>query len=397
MRNIFNHLPSSINKIHKNIIVERAKGSWVYCTKGKKYLDLTSGIGALSTGHCHNHVSDMVKKQIDRYVHIPQQVYGSHLIQIELTNKLLDISSFKNLDNIFYTSSGSEATDNAIKIARRFTKKKNIIAMNKGFHGRSLGALSVTSSNLSCKLDSQPLIPGVFFCNTPKKSDLDIILNHQSSLEETSCIILEPVMGEGGIYSIEKDFLEYVRFICKENNILLIADEVQCGSGRTGTWWNIEQKGIIPDMITFGKGIASGYPLAGIISSSEIMNVGKNYLGGTYGGNAICSAAASATIDIFNNEKLLENVNNISLYFDKKLKKMRNINKIKDIRKYGLMIAIELNNDDVSNIVKKLRNNGILILQSGDKGQFIRLLPSLNITKDELDIFFKVFDFILEK
>ncbi len=393
MRNILNHLPSSINKIHKSIIVNGAKGSWVFCDKGKQYLDLTSGIGALSTGHCHSHISKMVKKQADKYVHIPQQVYGSHSIQIELTSKFLDMSPFKSLDNIFYTNSGSESTDNALKLARRFTGKKNIIAMNKGFHGRSLGALSITSSNLSCKLHTQPLIPGVFFCNTPSKSDLDLILNHQSSPEETSCIILEPVMGEGGIYSIDEDFLQYVRKVCTENNILFIADEVQCGSGRTGTWWNIEQKNVIPDIITFGKGVASGYPLAGILSRSEILSAGNNYLGGTYGGNAVCSAAALATIDIFNKENILQNVNYMSNYFDAKMKNIDKIGKIKNIRKYGLMIGIEMvNEEEIPYIISKMRENGVLLLRAGDRGQYIRLLPPLNISSIELDIFFEKFN-----
>lgn len=396
MDNIISHLPQSINKLHKSLIVNKAIGSWVYCINGKKYLDLTSGIGALSTGHSHPKIIEAIKKQVDKYVHIPQQVFGSHTTQIELTKKILSISP-KNLDNIFYTNSGSESTDNALKISRKYTGKKNIIAINKGFHGRSLGALSVTSSNLNCKLDTQPLIPGIFFCNSPQKNDLDLILNFQSSPDDTACIILEPVLGEGGIYSIEEDFLKYVRKICTQHNIILILDEVQCGIGRTGTWWNFEQKNIIPDMITFGKGIASGFPLAGIIGKSCIMNCGKSYLGGTYGGNAICSAAASATISIINEENLLENVCNMGAYFDKKIKKLKNFHKISEIRQYGLMIAIEMKNlDNISKIVTELRDKNILVLLSGNKNQFIRLLPPLNINIIELDFFLSNFDLILE-
>lgn len=397
MDNIFLHIPSSISKLHKTIIVEKAKGSWVYSNKGVRYLDLTSGIGALSTGHTHPRINEIVKKQVDKYVHIPQQVFGSHTIQIELTKNILSICP-KNLDNIFYTNSGSESTDNALKISRKFTGKKNIIALNKGFHGRSLAALSVTSSNLNCKLDTQPLIPGVFFCNSPKIEDLDLILNYQSSPDDTACIILEPVLGEGGIYSIHEDFLKYVRKICTEHNIIFIVDEVQCGIGRTGTWWNFQQKNIIPDMITFGKGIASGYPLAGIIGKSEIMNCGKSYLGGTYGGNAICSAAANETINIIKDEKLLDNVILMSEYFKKNIQKLKNYHKIKEIRQYGLMIAIEMKNlNNITTIIDKLRNEKILVLLSGNKNQFIRLLPPLNINSKELDFFLSKFDYILEE
>ena len=397
MKDIFLHIPSSINKLHKTLIIKKAKGSWVFCSKGDKYLDLTSGIGALSTGHSHIRINEIVKKQVDKYVHIPQQVYGSHTIQIELTKNILSICP-KNLDNIFYTNSGSESTDNALKISRKFTGKKNIIAMNKGFHGRSLAALSVTSSNLNCKLDTQPLIPGIFFCNSPKIEDLDLILNYQSSPNDTACIILEPVIGEGGIYSINADFLKYVRKICTDHNIVFIVDEVQCGIGRTGTWWNFEQKNIIPDMITFGKGIASGYPLAGIIGKSNIMNCGKSYLGGTYGGNAICSAAANETINIIRDENLLNNVIIMGEYFNKNIRKLKNYNKIKEIRQYGLMIAIEMiNSNDIINIVQKLRDENILVLLSGNKNQYIRLLPPLNINSKELDFFLLKFDHILEE
>ena len=168
MQNYLKNIPSSISKLHKSIIVNNAQGSWIYSNCGKKYLDYTSGIGALSTGHSHPYIVDKIKHQLDKYVHIPQQVFGSHEAQIELNSKLIKKSSSKNLDNIFYVSTGSEATDNAIKIARRHTGKKNIITLNKGFHGRTLGALSITSSNLSCKLSSQPLIPGIFFCSEDK-------------------------------------------------------------------------------------------------------------------------------------------------------------------------------------------------------------------------------------
>lgn len=398
MFNILNHIPSSIKKLHHSLIVKNAIGCWVFCNNGNKYLDLTSGIGALSTGHSHPYLIDKIQEQIEKYVHIPQQVYGSHMSQIELTPKLIDIMPDSSLDNIFYVNSGSEATDNALKIARRYTGKKNIITMNKGFHGRSLGALSITSSNLTCKLDTQPLLPGVFFCNNDTQTSLDLILNHQSSPEETCCIILEPILGEGGIYSMDKEFMKYVREICTQHNILLIADEVQCGSGRTGTWWDIEQKEVIPDMITFGKGIASGFPLAGVASNHKIMNVGKNFLGGTYGGNAICSVAASATIDIMKKENLLQNVTEMGEYFSQQIQQIQNLYQIKEIRQYGLMIAIELKEKRrVMNIVHRLRDEGVLVLTAGNSGQYIRLLPPLNISKKELNIFFEKFDIVLRE
>tara|TARA_B100001248_G_C27379120_1_gene455987 strand:- start:26 stop:1222 length:1197 start_codon:yes stop_codon:yes gene_type:complete len=384
--NFFNSIPKSINKIHSIICPIYAKGSYVYSSNKRKYLDLTSGIGALSTGHNHPYVVDKVKDQLDKYVHMPQQVFKTHPIQVELTEKILKTVEGTNMDNIFYVNSGSEATENSIKIARKYTGKSNIIAMNRGFHGRTIAALSVTSSNLSCRKGMRPLLSNIFFCNDFTEDSIDNIFNFQSAPEDTAAIILESVQGEGGIRSIDTKFLKYLEKISKENNILLIADEVQCGSMRTGTWWDILGKGINPDMITFGKGIASGYPLAGVMSSSNIMNnIGTSYLGGTYNGNAISSAAASATIDILNDIELQDHVKSLGIYIKLNLK---NDKMIKEIRQYGLMIAIELiSSNYTKSIVDELRSEGILVLTAGNNNQYIRLLPPLNVSVSEIDFF----------
>ena len=383
--NILRHIPSSISKLHSEILPIKACGSFIY-TNNSKYLDLTTGIGAMNTGHNHPIIKNKIIEQVDKYVHIPQQVFQSHPAQIELTQKLLKIMPDSSLDNFFYVNSGSEATDNAIKIARVSSGKSNIISMNGGFHGRTLGALSITSSNLNCKKHISPLIPNIYFCTEYTKEAIDIILQYQSAPENTAAIILEPVQGERGIYNINKDFIQYVRKLCNKHNIMLIIDEVQCGSMRTGTWWNIEQKEVIPDIMTFGKGIASGYPLAGVVTKSEIMNkLEKGCLGGTYGGNAICSAAASATIDILSDKRIQENVIKIGKYIKDSLV---NIQCIKEIRQYGLMIGIEFNNDIIAlDIVNKLRNDNILVLLAGNNNQYIRLLPPLNINVDEVEYF----------
>ena len=391
MFNVFNHIPRTMSKLHKNIMPVSANGSWLYTQDEKKYLDFTSGIGALSTGHSHPYIIDKVKQQLPKLVHIQQQIFGSHPPQIELTQKLLKIMPHKGLNNFFYVNSGSEATDNAIKIARKYTGRQNILALNKGFHGRSLAALSVTSSNVTSRLNGLSLSPGVFFFND--KTDLDRILEFQSSPLDVCAIIVEPVQGEGGVNSIPKHLLQHIQQICRDNGILLIADEVQCGSGRTGTWWNVEQKNINPDIMTFGKGIASGYPFAGLVSSGEIMNsIGESYLGGTYGGNAICSVAASATIDVFNNENLLSNAEEMGLYIKNNIE---TIHTIKQVRQYGLMIAIEFSfsneSEKVMKIVDLLRDEGILVLLCGHKSQYIRILPPLNVSLKDVDIFLTKF------
>ena len=402
------HLPKCINKLHKTIIPIKGVGSYIYSLNPnkihisknqpfinnniptkylEKYLDFTGGIGALSTGHCHPLVAENVSKQLNNIVHVPQQVFGTHEPQAYLTNKLIDIMP-GDLDTIFYTSSGSEANDNAIKIARRYTEKTNIIAINRGFHGRTLGTLSVTSSNIVCKYKCQPMIPGVFFIDPTKKA-LDDLLSYNISPNETAAIILEPIQGEGGVLSLSAEFLKYVREICTKNNIILIADEIQSGTGRTGTWWNVEQKKIIPDILTFGKGIASGFPLAGMVMNNQIINQEPGFLGGTYGGNAICSAAAIATIDIIKNENLLDN----SRFMGKILKEeLSKLSKVKEVHQYGLMIAIEFKECiDAKDILFRLRNNGILVLLAGNNNQYIRLLPPLNISINEIFEFLNTF------
>jgi len=398
--NILKHFPSGLSKLHNQILPVKAIGSYIIDNKNRKYLDLTSGIGALSTGHSHNHVVKTVKSQIEKYIHLPQQLFQSHPIQIKFTEKLLTIMPSKVIDNVFYVNSGSEATDAAIKVARRYTEKTNIISFQKGFHGRTLGALSITSSNHACKFKSQPLIPGIFFCKDFTKESINELLEYQSSPDETAGIIIEPVQGEGGIHSVPKEFLNYLRKICDENNMLLICDEVQCGSGRTGSWWNCEQKDVIPDILTFGKGIASGYPLAGIASTSEIMNKpNKGFFGGTYGGNAIVCAAGSATIDIIKDENLLKNTIEIGSYIKKGLEKNK---VIKEIRQYGLMIAFEFtfsksNPELILEIISKLRELNILVLSCGNKNQYIRILPPLNLSINEADIFIINLNKILNK
>jgi 4-aminobutyrate aminotransferase len=383
---IFSHIPAAIIKLHRNILPVAASGSWITDKSNKRYLDLTSGIGALSTGHSHPYIIHKVIQQLNRIVHVPQQVFASHPAQLELTEKLIDIMPDKSLDNIFYVNSGSEATDNAIKIARRYTKKTNIISMLNGFHGRSLGALSITSSNTSCKFGLQPLMPGCFFCPDFTRASIDNILTYNSAPEETAAIIVEPVLGEAGVIAIPADFMRYLQKVCNDNNIMLIADEVQCGAGRTGVWWGVENSNVVPDIMTIGKGIAGGFPLAGVVSRSEIMNaIDKGCLGGTYGGNAISSAASSATIDIIRNEKLLENAKEMG---DLIYHELSGIPDITSIRQYGLMIGISLDTRiQTSDIVAKLREKKILVLTAGVNGQYIRLLPPLNVSREEILLF----------
>lgn len=384
---ITNHIPRVVNKLSQ-LIVKKGKGCWVYDTNNNKILDMTAGIGALSTGHSHPKIIHAIKEQSNNIIHAQQNCFLSHTPQIELTKKLLTIMP-NNLQSFFYVNSGSEATDNAIKIARQYTKKQNIIAFNGGFHGRTICAMSLTSSKLSYRQGCYPLMPGVFFCNQ-SENELEYIFSNLSGGNETAGIIIEPILGEGGVIPIKKDFLKFIRKKCNEHNIVLIIDEVQTGAGRTGKWWASD--GIVePDIMTFAKGIASGFPFAGLaIKSNIINNIQSNLLGGTYGGNALGSAVALATINTIQDENLINNANIQGEYLKYELEK--NI-KIKEVRQHGLMIGIDLiYNDDntIKKLVEKLINEGVLVLLTGNNS--VRILPPLIINKEEVDFFLDKFN-----
>lgn len=388
MLNITKHLPNTIKKFN-DIIVSKGKGSWVWDINNIKYLDFTGGIGALSTGHSHPRIVKTIQNQSNKMILAQQNVFLSHEPQINLTKQLLDIMP-DHLNNFFYVNSGSEATDNAIKIARQYTKKQNIITLNKGFHGRTLGAMSVTSSNVNYRKQCNSLLPGVFFCNYLNSNNLDEIFKYQSDYDETAAIIVEPIQGEGGINYINNKFLKHIETICKENNIMFIVDEVQTGVGRTGKWWAHEYSDVKPDIMTFAKGIASGYPFAGVVANDKIMNsLTNSLLGGTYGGNPLGCSIATETISIIKDENLIDNAN----FQGNKIKKyLSDLSYIKNVRQHGLMIGIDLYyNDDIkiNLLINRLKNKGILVLLAGSNS--IRILPPLNVTNKEVDIFLKTF------
>ena len=388
MLDAIKHLPRALSKLHRNIIPVRAKGCWIFDKDGKKFLDLTSGIGALGTGHSHSHVISRVRDQLDMLVHAGQLIYGSHCPQIELNQKLHDIMPHERLDTFFYTNSGSEATEAAIRIAQFYTGRRNIIAMQGGFHGRTAGALSVTSSNTICRKRTQLQVPGVYFCQEHTASSLNALMEYQTDPKDVAAIIVEPMQGEAGSVDLDARFLRHIEDVCRKNSIMLIADEVQSGAGRTGTWWNVEQKGIRPDMLTFGKAIGSGFPIAGVaMSARHTEDAPVAYLGGTYGGNALCSAAACATIDVINQEHLLANVRKMGEYLKCGI---LDIDGSINVRQYGLSIVIDFkktHHHDIPFIISALRNEGILVLTAGSRGQYIRLLPPYIITEAEADIF----------
>ena len=387
-------IPRCITKLHKGIIPYLGRGSWVYATNGQKYLDFTSGIGALSLGHSHPELIETVSNQMNHIVHVPQQVFGASSPLLDLNKMLLKTMKGNKLNSFFYVNSGSEATDNAIKIARRVTRKPNIISIDNGFHGRTLGALSLNSSSVKTRCGTQPLMSGIFF-SEPNEKSLDELFTRYTCPTETAGIIFESVQGEGGIHSLSSSFLKHMETYCKEHNIMMIADEVQCGALRTGEFWNVYTKEVEPDIITFGKGVASGFPLAGLASNKEHMDhLGSNFLGGTYGGNALSSIASCKTVDILTrNDTIKYNVFVQSARLETELQKNENI---KEIRVYGLMVGIEtISPEYCSYLVDSLRKHNILVLKAGNNSNIVRLMPPLNVTQDEIELFIDVYNKLL--
>lgn len=382
---------------NSTIIADRASGVWVYDTHGKSYLDMTSGIGALSTGHTHPEVVSRVREQVGKIVHAQQNCVASHLPQQDLFKKMAPIVP-DHLDTYFFTNSGSDAVENAIKLARKATGRPNIITCLGGFHGRTLGCMSLSTSRTSCRKGYQPLMSGVFHVDFPyevgdlRQPDwpqrLDSLLERATAPEETAAILVEPILGEGGVHRADTDSMHYLREVCDKYGMLWISDEVQTGVGRTGNWWGYEHFGVEPDVIAFGKGIASGFPLAGIISEKRhFETIHTNGLGGTWNGNVLATEAANATLDILNESRLVDQCQTKGQLIVDALMNRDNL-RIRTIRQYGLMIAIELDMDmdTFCTFMQEAPNVGLLLLSTGI-GPTIRLLPPLTITPHEIEEF----------
>ena len=391
----FSHLVKGVARINPNLNIISASGVWVKNDAHKRFLDLTSGIGALSTGHCHPFVVKRVQDQAAVLVHPQQNCVGTYPAAQELMSEFENMNLPPEMNQVYFSNSGTDAIENAIKLAKKTTGRPNIISFIGGFHGRSFGGMSVSTSKVSCRDGYSPLLSGIYQIPFPYEGcDLEYamdtvhnLLKRISSPDDTAAFLIEPILGEGGIVRVNKEFMVFLRKICNYHNILLIADEVQTGCGRTGQWWGFESWGASakPDIVTFGKGVASGYPLAGVISLESFFNtIHPNGLGGTYNGNAVSVAAAVETIPLIRNE--LDSISSKGELFVTELKKA-NLPIIKEIRQYGLMIAIDLDISEskFKNLVQKAIDYEILILTTGI-ATTIRLLPPLNISENEIQL-----------
>ena len=363
------------------VVLEKGDGVRLYDVDGKEYLDFAAGIAVFALGYNNQAYNQALKDQIDKVIHTSNLFYNVPMV--EAAEKLTKASG---LDKAFFTNSGTEAIEGAIKVARKYAwlKDKNtdheIIAMRHSFHGRSLGALSVTG-NTHYQEPFKPLIGGIKFADF---NDLESV---KSQITEKTCaVIMETVQGEGGIYPVEPEFLKGVRALCDEHDILLILDEIQCGMGRTGCMFAFQDYGVEPDVMTTAKALGCGVPVGAFVLNQKTAE--KSLVPGdhgtTYGGNPFACAAVSKVFDLFESEKILEHVKKISAYLEEKLDALvQKYDFLTARRGKGLMQGIVVTGRPVGEIVSKAIENGLMVISAGS--DVLRLVPPLVITERDVD------------
>lgn len=363
------------------VVLEKGEGVRLYDTEGKEYLDFAAGIAVFALGYHHPEYSKALKEQIDKILHTSNLYYN-----VPMTEAAEKLVKATGLSKVFFTNSGTEAVEGAIKVARKYAYLKDgstdheIIAMEHSFHGRSLGALSVTG-NPHYQEPFKPLIGGIRFA---RFNDLESV--KAQITEKTCAIIMETVQGEGGIYPAEPEFLQGVRKLCDEKDILLILDEIQCGMGRTGSMFACQSYGVAPDVMTCAKALGCGVPVGAFVLNEKTANgsLVPGDHGTTYGGNPLACAAVSKVFDIFEQEHILEHVQKITPYLENKLDEL--VDKYEFItarRGKGLMQGLVLEGKPVGDVVNKALENGLLIISAG--GNVLRLVPPLVITEEDID------------
>ncbi len=367
------------------VTIEKGLGSHVWDTDGKEYIDCMGGYGVALVGHRNERVVNAIKLQLEKIITVHSSLYNK--TREEFLENLIKIAP-KNLSQVHLNNSGAEAVEAAIKFARKFTGKKGMIAMNGSYHGKSMGALSLTFSPKYRKV-FQPLVEKVVF------SPFGDIESLRSKIDEdTGFVILEPIQGESGIHVAPDGFLQEVRKTCDEKNILLVFDEIQSGFGRTGKMWASEHWNTIPDIMCLAKGIAGGVPMGATLVRHDILAcMSKGEHSSTFGGNPLSCAAGTAAIKALTQDGLVENAAKMGKIFFEGLQNLKDHHKIiREIRGKGLMIGIELK-FEVKDILLEGIEKGVLLLYSGRN--IIRLLPPLVITQEDIAKVLETLDVLL--
>ncbi len=394
------------------VYAESAKGAVIRAIDGKEYIDFAGGIGVMAVGHSHPKVVAAIKDQAEKFTHTCFMVVP-YEAAVKLADKLCQMAPGNAPKSTLFVNSGAEAVENAVKIARYYTKRQAIIALEHGYHGRTQLTMTLTSKVNPFKLGFGPFAPEIYHipapycyrcsfgltypgCNIACAEYLNDFLKYQVGAESTAAVIAEPLLGEGGFITPPLEYFKKLTEICKANGILFVADEVQSGTGRTGKMFAIEHFGVVPDMITVAKGFAAGMPLSAVIGRRDVMNsVHPGGLGGTYGANPIACRAALAVMDIFAEENLLQKAQVLGKKIRERLNEWQSkFEIIGDVRGLGPMLAMEFVADrkskkpaaeEASSLVKYCLDHGIVILVCGTYNNVIRFLPPLVIADQELN------------
>ncbi|MCX2732694.1 aminotransferase class III-fold pyridoxal phosphate-dependent enzyme [Saccharopolyspora sp. NFXS83] len=389
------------------VLAARGQGVYLYDEDERRYLDFTAGIGVTSTGHCHPRVVEAAQRQVGTLIH-GQYTTVMHRPLLQLTERLGDVLP-AGLDRMFYVNSGSEAVEASVRLARHATGRQTIVAFQGGFHGRTMGAGALTTSGVKVRAGIGPMMPGVAFTPFPETyrhgwseaeavrfalAELDQLLLTVTSPKDTAAVIVEPVLGEGGYIPAPASFLEGLRERADRHGILLIADEVQTGVGRTGKFWGHQHSAITPDILITAKGLASGFPISGIAASSALMSKAwPGSQGGTYGGNAVAAAAALATLDVVRDENLVDNAAEQGARLQEGLRKVAAEHPvIGEVRGRGLMVGNEFTTPEgtpdgatAARAHAAAAERGLLLLTCGPAGNVVRMIPPLIVDSQQVD------------
>lgn len=400
------------------MIIDSAQGAVINDLEGRSYLDFYGGIGVINAGHCPQTVVDSIKQQADKLLHSCFMV-GMYESYIELAEKLCQITPGNHAKKAMFVNSGAEAVENAVKIAKAYTKRPGVIAFEGAFHGRTLMTMSLTSKVKPYKHEFGPFAPEVYKipsancyrcmynttypeCGMTCLEAFERFFISEVDPESIAAMIIEPVQGEGGFIVPPNEFLPGLKRICEKYGIVFIADEVQSGFSRTGKMFACEHFGVVPDLMTMAKGIASGMPLSAVVGKAEIMDAPTaGRIGGTYGGNPVACAASLATIELMEREQLPDRSEQIGQKIKTTMSELQQTySQIGDIRGLGSMVAIELVKDPstkepfkdaVPAIIQECFKKGLLVMGAGIFGNVIRFLPPTIMTDDQVDEGMKIF------
>lgn len=388
-----------------NIFAARASNAEVWDVEGRRYIDFAGGIAVLNTGHCHPAVIDAVKAQLDRYTHTCFQVLA-YEPYVELAERLNALAPGNFAKKTLFLTTGAEAVENAIKIARAHTGRPGVIAFGGGYHGRTLLTLGLTGKVAPYKVGFGPFPGDVFHATFPNAGrgitvddaigSVEAIFRNDIEPSRVAAIILEPVQGEGGFHVAPPELFKRLRALCDQHGILLVADEVQTGAGRTGTWFAVEQMGVAPDLITLAKSMAGGFPISAVIGRADVMDApAPGGLGGTYAGSPVACAAALAVLDVFEKENLLARSRALGDRLRAALKTLaQRHDSIAEIRGLGAMVAVEFGHggdlakpdaDLAKRVAAEAAARGLILLTCGTWGNVVRILVPLTASDALVD------------